>query len=340
MKQEFIVQRLTIVGILILASSLLALDTPKSPQPPSSAEQSSETAVLVRESKKALEEVKDFLLANRDQLEGRITSGVMMTTFAALLPSQLRQLESALTSERNRRSSSKEIAELDSALNAIAEIRRDHGAAVRSIVGLNWRSGESISSSQIDAIAAYNACIQKTVRALEALREVPTSTVDKAPQRRPRGTATPPAGAAARRQKTADDKIIPFHSVNGLIPGLSTQKEAVKQLGPAEQLESSGETKIVSYASRGITLIFSVAQSNTPDPQIDSIYVEVPYPGRTPNGLYLGMPKRSALEILRKDYTVSDDLGDSLLFSVGDGSARLFQVWFEDDVLIRMKLFK
>ena len=39
---------------------------------------------------------------------------------------------------------------------------------------------------------------------------------------------------------TAEDKIIPFHSVNGLIPGLSSYKDAEKELGaPKEGLINS-----------------------------------------------------------------------------------------------------
>lgn len=86
---------------------------------------------------------------------------------------------------------------------------------------------------------------------------------------------------------------------------------------------------------RGLSFLLT----NDPDPIIEAIYVQPPYQGQTPNGLFLGMNQSDALRIIKRDYYISLDLSESLLIAKSADHANNFQVWFERGLLIRMKLF-
>ena len=144
---------------------------------------------------------------------------------------------------------------------------------------------------------------------------------------------------------TKPQGVIPFHSIEGIIPGL-TRYSAIKRIyGEPKDIEVSkvevvagvkvGGTRVIHYRRMGISFVLESGV----DPTVDAIYVEAPYKGRTPNGLFLGMEKGDALKIIERDYFISQDLGESLLVARSEKHSDSFQVWFADGRLIRMKVF-
>ena len=143
--------------------------------------------------------------------------------------------------------------------------------------------------------------------------------------------------------KQLQNSIIPFHSVNKIIPGLSNYLDVEKLYGPPEEIDISkketvsgittGGNRAIHYYKRGLSFLL------TKDAIVEGVYVELPYNGKTPNGLYLGMKKTDAVEIIRKNYYISYDLGESLLIAKTKAHTDNFQVWFTAGILTRMKLF-
>lgn len=144
-------------------------------------------------------------------------------------------------------------------------------------------------------------------------------------------------------------QIVAFKHVMSVEPGHTRYAEAIKLLGRPEKAETTkegeaagvkvGGVRVLSYPSRGIFFIISEEGSGPADPVVEGIYVEPPFKGKTPNGLYLGMPKKEALEICDRDYYRTTDLGSSCFFATErDGDSR-FQLWFTDGGVSRMKIF-
>jgi hypothetical protein len=139
------------------------------------------------------------------------------------------------------------------------------------------------------------------------------------------------------------NKIIPFHSVNGIIPGFAKYSDIEKQYGIPEEIEVTkkekvagitvGGNKIIHYRSKGLSFLISK------NSVVEAIYVERPYAGKSPCGLFLGMTKKAAIKIINKNYYIAIDLNKSLLIAKSSKHANNFQVWFTDGILTRMKLF-
>ena len=139
------------------------------------------------------------------------------------------------------------------------------------------------------------------------------------------------------------EEIIPFHSVNGVIPGFSNYSDIENQYGPPEEIEvqkkrevlgiTVGGNKVIHYRSKGISFLVRK------DLIIEGIYVEKPYKGRSPSGLFIGMSKNDAIGIIMENYHIVLGTGESLLIAKSDKHTDNFQVWFKNDVLTRMKLF-
>lgn len=152
-------------------------------------------------------------------------------------------------------------------------------------------------------------------------------------------TTTPATAPTAPRDVAAGEGIIiPFDRVDRIAPGRTRASEVVAAYGKARKVKREGTTEIHSYPSRGMTLIYDRTRPAA-DPIVDGIYVESPWAGRSPNGLRLGMPRDEALAICRRDYVQKLDLGTSFYFASTAGGDSKFQLWFEGDRLIRMKIF-
>jgi hypothetical protein len=150
---------------------------------------------------------------------------------------------------------------------------------------------------------------------------------------------------AQTSSKQPNNTIVPFHSVNGFMPGLTRYSDVARLYGPPEEIEvpkekvvagiTTGGNRIIHYRTRGISFLLT----SESDAIVEAIYVEPPYDGRTSNGLFLGMKKSDAIRIIERDYHISLDLGESLLIAKSPNHTNNFQVWFGGGMLTRMKLF-
>jgi hypothetical protein len=146
------------------------------------------------------------------------------------------------------------------------------------------------------------------------------------------------------------DIFVPFEHISGINPGEAHLSDVIKLFGEPQQVKITeksevadiklGGVKLIKYNNLGLTFLIAPERIDDADPIIDSVYAEVPYPGRSPNGIYLGMPREDALEICRRDYHQTEDLGSSIYFAKKAGGESDFQVWFVDDTLIRIKIFR
>ena len=144
------------------------------------------------------------------------------------------------------------------------------------------------------------------------------------------------------------DQIKPFHSINGLILGECTLGDLTFLLGSPEEEEITptkemagdkyGGNKVVKYISRGIFAIIEENEVLKSDSKIDGIYVERPFSGVSPEGLYLGMPQKDAMQILKKNFILNYEDDPTYIFWKNERDAQDFQIWFEDEKLIRMKV--
>lgn len=131
--------------------------------------------------------------------------------------------------------------------------------------------------------------------------------------------------------------LFPFASVDGLVLGHSRYRDAVRRFGEPEVV-AEGQNFVACFRSRGICLILTLPPER--NPEIDSIYVEDPYDGSTPEGLRLGQAEKESRVRIAKSFVVTDDLGDSLFLApIGRPSQDDFQVWFEGGKLARMKVY-
>ena len=79
--------------------------------------------------------------------------------------------------------------------------------------------------------------------------------------------------------------------------------------------------------------------STASDSVVEGVYVEAPFKGKSENGLHIGMSRKDALSVCDRDYCRTMDTGRSYFFALKKGGYDPFQIWFENDQLIRMKLF-
>ena len=142
-------------------------------------------------------------------------------------------------------------------------------------------------------------------------------------------------------QPRSKNEVVPFGHVNGLVPGRSTYKEVVDKMGPPTPAEDSepGDTTVMRYPARGISILLPLG---TPGPatRVQAISIEAPFDGRSPEGLYIGLAKETALRIIRANWHINLDLEDSVLVAKTADDDFAFQVWFEGGKLIRMQLTK
>jgi hypothetical protein len=179
----------------------------------------------------------------------------------------------------------------------------------------------------------------------EYLKKYPAGQFKGIAQRRltalANSTTTAPAASASDTTSTpltpeSRNIFVPFDNVNGLRPGHSTESDIKPILGPPQSIEklSGRDFRVFKYPREGI----SVGVNETDI--IDFIYVETPYDGKTPEGLYIGMPEQQAKAILKLSFV--QGMSESFYSKIGrvEETRNGFQVWFEGNKLIRMKAFR
>ncbi|MEW5725851.1 MAG: hypothetical protein AB1896_22260, partial [Thermodesulfobacteriota bacterium] len=135
--------------------------------------------------------------------------------------------------------------------------------------------------------------------------------------------------------------IVPFQHVDGLVPGRTTYQDVVEMMGPPEERQDVETGFILRYPSRGFFFIVDLrSQPGTDNPVIDSVYVEAPYRGRSPEGLYIGQPEQEALAVLDRHFHLDMRVSEGCYYySEKPGLRSDFTVWFENGILVRMKLW-
>ncbi|WP_298248276.1 toll/interleukin-1 receptor domain-containing protein [uncultured Christiangramia sp.] len=136
-------------------------------------------------------------------------------------------------------------------------------------------------------------------------------------------------------------QIIPFEHVDGIKPGLTKYSDIIKLFGrPDDSIISEKGSKLIKYLDKGISLIVDKGWENI-DPIIDSVIVYPPYSGKSPNGLYIGINKEKALEIVDNDYVKTYPSDKIFLYGITEIDRKSdFQIWFDAGKLSKMKIFK
>lgn len=87
--------------------------------------------------------------------------------------------------------------------------------------------------------------------------------------------------------------------------------------GPADEVDrrppgraaGAGGVERWHYPKRGLAFSVDLERGHDRDPEVGWLTVKAPFNGRTPNGLYLGMPAADAMAIIERDYQVQSRTG-------------------------------
>lgn len=71
---------------------------------------------------------------------------------------------------------------------------------------------------------------------------------------------------------------------------------------PLDRKDGAGGVHHWHYETLGLKFFVAHERARDRDPLVSSVDVRAPFAGRTPNGLYLGMPEAEAMAILERDY--------------------------------------
>jgi hypothetical protein len=139
-----------------------------------------------------------------------------------------------------------------------------------------------------------------------------------------------------------------FSHVDEFYPQKTRVSEVIDALGEPEDSEITkvkyvsgirvGGNKILWYPTKGLMFIIVESDLVRDNPLIDSIHITALYRGKSPNGLYIGMPKSTALKICNREYQLSLKLATSYLFALKGNSKSIFQLWFDGDVVTEMSI--
>ena len=148
--------------------------------------------------------------------------------------------------------------------------------------------------------------------------------------------------------KSKTQEFVPFSHVDEFYPQITRVSEVIKALGNPEDTEITkiryvsgirlGGDKILWYLSKGLKFIIEESELVKEDPVIDTIHITSLYRGKSPNGLYIGMPKSMALKICNQDYQSSTKLENSRIFTLKGNNKSVFDLWFNRDVVIEMSI--
>lgn len=167
--------------------------------------------------------------------------------------------------------------------------------------------------------------------------------------------------------------IVPFAHVDNIMPGVTTRSQIENRLGSPDRVETRQEPtlaevlppdtrigqrlhdkvveiwndspptpyQILYFGSQGLQFFCRVPSERVSDPVIETICVEAPYSGKSPNGLFLGMERETAIQIIKRDYYIDPELsieGNVLSIAREKDAETSFQVWFSACKLTRMRL--
>jgi hypothetical protein len=99
---------------------------------------------------------------------------------------------------------------------------------------------------------------------------------------------------------------------DGLGQKVLTLSQVADRLGAPERVDAppyvratrSGGYRVWHYPERGLRFRVNREDNDDTDPRVAYLEVELPFDGRTPQGLYLGMPQGEALPLIEARYQV------------------------------------
>lgn len=105
---------------------------------------------------------------------------------------------------------------------------------------------------------------------------------------------------------------LPFVGEDGLGQKVLTLSQVADRLGAPERVDSppyvratrSGGYRVWHYPERGLRFRVNREDNDDRDPRVAYLEVELPFDGRTPQGLYLGMTQGEALPLIEARYRV------------------------------------
>lgn len=145
-----------------------------------------------------------------------------------------------------------------------------------------------------------------------------------------------------------------FSNINGIIPGLTKMEDVKKEFGTPDIIDSKegrtfnnvymGDIKIVKYTDIGMKLLFD--EKGLDNNPVDAITVELPFDGKSKEGIYLGMPREKCLEILDSNYAQVAHYEpippllpeESFEYARRISTQASMQIWFEEGILKRIQL--
>jgi hypothetical protein len=105
---------------------------------------------------------------------------------------------------------------------------------------------------------------------------------------------------------------LPFVGEDGLGQKVLTLSQVADRLGAPERVDAppevratrSGGYRVWHYPERGLRFHVNREDNDGSDPRVAYMEVQLPFDGRTPLGLYLGMPQAEALPLIEARYRV------------------------------------
>lgn len=106
--------------------------------------------------------------------------------------------------------------------------------------------------------------------------------------------------------------VLPFVGEDGLGQKKLTLSQVADRLGAPDQIDAppyvhavrSGGHRVWHYPERGLRFRVNREDAKDTDPRVAHLEVALPFDGRTPQGLYLGMPQAEALPLIEARYQV------------------------------------
>lgn len=160
----------------------------------------------------------------------------------------------------------------------------------------------------------------------------------------------PATGAAAAEvppqypPEAAQGPVVPFIGADGLgLPSLR-RRDLERQLGAPESVEpgrGGGQDTtplVLRYASRGLEFQIDARHAADVDPPVGWAVMTLPFAGRTPQGLYLGMPQAEAMPLIqslyRRKYSIPFSYGQGYGQVKGEGWGGRNQGWRETQAVM------
>jgi hypothetical protein len=162
----------------------------------------------------------------------------------------------------------------------------------------------------------------------------------------PRGFRVKVSWSVVKTPKQTRDflknSIVPCEHVNHLAPGVSTYQDLIYLLGQPDETDEFSDSVKLYYRARGITVhvLHPLDEGLQLSSKIDSILVGKKFEGRTPEGLYIGLPKEAAMRIAEDSLFIENDHGDTAYIARHENEESCFEIQFASGKITSMTVFR